>query len=77
MIPQGMTIQDAVKEYEENKIIVTGNDGELKVEGIECICCHEPYQKEKMRYCPCDEGPVCESCCSRCFFKNEGDSCTW
>lgn len=59
-IPTGMTIHDAMQEYQDNKIVITGNDGELTIEGFEC-----------------EEGSNCEGCCSRCFFKNEGDRCTW
>lgn len=75
-IPQGMTIEDAVKEYEDNKTVITGNDGELTVAGTECVDCHKVYPKDEMKYCPCDEGFVCPSCCGHCGYNNRG-TCIW
>lgn len=34
---QEMTLQDAMQEYQDNKLVITGNDGELKVEGFEIL----------------------------------------
>lgn len=75
-LPKGMTMEDAVKEYQKDKTVITGNDGELKVEGAECIDCHEVRPKEGMIYCPCDEGLVCNKCCEHCGW-NDDDECTW
>ncbi len=76
MLPKEMTIEDAVKEYQDNKTVIARNDGELKIEGVECIDCHEAHAKEKMKYCLCDEGWVCPKCCGHCGW-NEDETCTW
>lgn len=75
-IPQGMTMADAVKEYQENKTVITANDGELRVEGVECTDCHSTHPSGEMKYCECDEGLVCRQCCGHCGF-NQDDICTW
>jgi hypothetical protein len=75
MIAQGMSIQDAVKEYQVNNSVITANDGELKAQGTECIDCNKTF-KEGMRFCQCDEGLVCQSCCGHCDYNEDGE-CRW
>lgn len=76
MIPMGMTLEDAKKDYEQEKQVITGNDGIFKIAGIECIDCNEVHDKADMRYCKCDEGMVCQTCCSKCIFNSDGN-CGW
>lgn len=75
-LPQGMTMEDAMREYKESKTVIRANDGKLKVEGVECVDCHEVHPKEEMIYCHCDEGLVCKECCEHCGF-NDGGDCEW
>lgn len=74
-----LTIQDAVILNDINKRfgkIFTANDGEIKLQGTECVICNETYDKEETIYCKCDDGFVCAKCCSHCGFIKDGE-CTW
>lgn len=68
MIPRGVTLQDAEEEYMNDKKVITGNDGILKQQGVECQDCYGTFNKGSIIDCPCD-GPICEDCStkSQCF----------
>lgn len=75
-LPEGMTIEDADKVYKEEKQVFIGNEGVVKGVGVECVDCHRTHDIEEMKYCPCDEGFVCSSCCGHCGYNNRG-TCIW
>ena len=75
--PQGMTLQDAQKEYEQNKKVFVGNAGKLQEEGIECILCKGVYSQIDMTFCKCEEGLICAKHCDNCTYKDEDGTCNW
>jgi len=73
---QEMTLQDAMQEYQDNKLVITGNDGELFHHISLLNCLSQPAVKLKVLNVKKDRFVRAAADTVFAFFK-ENNGCAW